>query len=311
LKNKIINRCKINIKWFVNNDFNFKLLFIQKNLIKMLTKKSVRRNITQTAALIERNIFFEMRFKLVLFTSFLNPFIRILMPLIIFGAIFSISADYSFGYWVGGNYLLFLLIAFCVQFLRRIVDNFRKLFFREKFWKTLQALMVAPINRYVLLFGILISEMILISIPFLVFLILALIIFPISILNLLLIFVMFFCLSIFFGSIGLIVAVLVVTKEGIYRIFKLGLTFLFWLSCISYPLQIFPEIVQNLILLNPLYYFIDLIRIIWLMGIDFNLAISFLSPLHIIVVALFTILLPILSVSLFNVFYNKYGITGY
>ena len=277
----------------------------------MLTRKSVRRNITQTAAIIERNIYFEMRFKLNLFTSFLNPFVRILMPLIIFGAIFSISADFSFGYWIGENYLLFLLIAFCAQFLRRIVENFSQLFFREKFWKTLQALMVAPINRYVLLFGILISEMILLSIPFVVFLIIALIIFPISILNLLIVLLLFFCLAIFFGSLGLIIAVLVVTKEGIYRIFKIGLTFLYWLSCVSYPLHIFPEIIQNVILLNPLYYFIDLIRLIWLMGIDYNLAISFLSPLHIIVVSIFTILLPILSVVLFNIFYKKYGITGY
>ena len=277
----------------------------------MLTKKSVRRNLKQTTALIERNIFFEMRFKLVLFTSFLNPFIQILMPLIIFGAIFSISEDYSFGYWGGENYLLFLLIAFCVQFLRRIVENFRQLFFREKFWKTLQALMVAPINRYVLLFGILISEMILISIPFIIFLIITLIIFPISILNLLIVLLLFFCLAIFFGSLGLLVGVLVITKEGIYRIFKLGLTFLYWLSCVSYPLQIFPQIIQNVILLNPLYYFIDLIRIVWMMGIDYNLAISFLSPLHIIIVATFTILLPILSVVLFNIFYKKFGITGY
>jgi len=141
-----------------------------------------------------------MRFKIVLLTSFLDPFIRILMPVIVFGAIFSISGDYSFGYWSGQNYLLFLLIAFCIQFLRRIVENFRQLFLREKFWKTLQALMVAPINRYVLLFGILISEMILLSIPFTVFLIVGLIIFPISILNLLIVLVLFFCLALFFGS---------------------------------------------------------------------------------------------------------------
>jgi hypothetical protein len=48
-----------------------------------------------------------------------------------------------------------------------------------------------------------------------------------------------------------------------------------------------------------------------MMGIDYNIAISFLSPLHIIVVVTFTILLPILSVVLFNVFYKKFGITGY
>ena len=277
----------------------------------MLTRKSLRRNLIQTTAIIERNIFFELRFKLALLTSFLNPFIQTLMPLIIFGAFFSINESYDFGYWSSENYLLFLLIAFCIQFLKGIMENFRQMFFREKFWKTLQALMVAPINRYVLLFGILISEMILLSIPFVIFFIVALVIFPISILNVFLVLVLFFCLAIFFGSLGLIVAVLIVTKEGVYRVIKIGLTYLIWASCISYPLQIFPELIQNIILLNPLYYFIDLVRIVWMMGIDYNVAISYLSPVHIVIVTTFTILLPILSVSLFNIFYNKFGITGY
>ena len=277
----------------------------------MLTRKSLRRNLIQTTAIIERNLYFELRFKLGLLTSFLNPFIQTLMPLIIFGAFFSINESYDFGYWSSENYLLFLLIAFCIQFLKGIMENFRQMFFREKFWKTLQALMVAPINRYVLLFGILISEMILLSIPFVIFFIVALVIFPISILNVFLVLVLFFCLAIFFGSLGLIVAVLIVTKEGVYRVIKIGLTYLIWASCISYPLQIFPELFQNIILLNPLYYFIDLVRIVWMMGIDYNVAISYLSPVHIVIVTTFTILLPILSVSLFNIFYNKYGITGY
>jgi ABC-2 type transport system permease protein len=233
------------------------------------------------------------------------------MPLIIFGAIFTINQNYEFGYWTSQNYMLFILIAFCIQFIRQIIDNFRQLFFREKFWKTLQALMVAPINRYVLLFGILISEMILISIPFIAFFAIAYFFYPIPFINLLLVIIMVFCTAVLFGSIGLIVGVLVVTKEGTYRVVALGLSFLFWLSCISYPLQIFPEIVQGIILLNPLYYFIDLIRIFWLMGIDFNFTLQFFSPLHIIIVVIFTIFLPIFAVKLFNTFYDKYGITGY
>lgn len=281
------------------------------DLYKAFKWNSIKRNLNKTKALIERNIFFETRFKLVLFTRFLSPFVQILMPLIIFGAIFSINEDYEFGYWTNQTYLLFILIAFCVQFLRQIIDNFRQLFFREKFWKTFQALMVAPINRYVLLFGILTSEMILISIPFIGFFIIAFIFYQIPLINLLLVIVMFLCTAIFFGSLGLIVGVLVVTKEGIYRIFSLGLTFLFWLSCVSYPLQIFPEFIQGIVILNPLYYFIDLTRIFWLMGLDFNIAIQYLTPLHIIVVLVFTIILPIISVKIFNTFYDKYGISGY
>ncbi len=277
----------------------------------MVSKKSLRTNIKQINALVERNIYLEVRFKTLIFTRYFTPFIQILMPLIIFNVIFTIRDDYQFGYWTGLNFVLFLFIAFCVQFLRKIVSNFSDLFNREKYWKTLQALMVAPVNRYVLLFGFLISEIILLSIPFIVFFIIAYILFPISIFYLFLVILSFLSITLLFGCLGLILGMLIITKEGIYSLFNLGLTFLFWLSCMSYPLQVFPEIIQPIILLNPIYYFIDLIRIFWLMGLDFNLAITFLTPIHIIVVVGFTIILPIFSVYLFNTFYDKFGISGY
>ena len=277
----------------------------------MVSKKSFRTNIKQINALVERNLYLEARFKLSIFTRYFSPFIQILMPLIIFNVIFTIREDYEFGYWTGLNFVLFLLIAFCVQFLRRIVLNFSHLFNQEKYWKTLQALMVAPVNRYVLLFGFLIAEILLISIPFIFFFIIAYILFPINIFYLFLVILSFLAISILFGCLGLILGILIITKEGIYSVFSLGLTLLFWLSCISYPLQVFPEIVQPIILLNPLYYFIDIIRIFWLMGIDYNLAITFLTPIHIIIVVGGTIILPIFSVYFFNTFYDKFGISGY
>jgi len=277
----------------------------------MVSKKSLGINIKQIKALVERNLYLEMRFKLFIFTRYFTPFIQILMPLIIFNVIFTIREDYLFGYWTGLNFILFLFIAFCVQFLRKIVLNFSHLFNQEKYWKTLQALMVAPINRYVLLFGFLIAEMILISIPFIIFFIIAYILFPINIFYLSLVILSFLSISILFGCLGLILGILIITKEGIYSVINLGLTLLFWLSCLSYPLQIFPEIVQPIILLNPIYYFIDIIRIFWLMGIDYNLAITFLTPIHIIVVVGGTIILPIFSVYFFNTFYDKFGISGY
>jgi len=277
----------------------------------MVSKKSLRINIKQVNALVERNLYLEVRFKLSIFSRYFAPFIQILMPLIIFNVIFTIREDYQFGYWTGLNFILFLFIAFCVQFLRKIVLNFSHLFNREKYWKTLQALMVAPVNRYVLLFGFLIAEIILISIPFIFFFIIAYILFPINIFYLFLVILSFLALATLFGSLGLILGILIITKEGIYSVFNLGLTLLFWLSCMSYPLQVFPEIIQTIILLNPIYYFIDLIRIFWLMGLDYNLAITFLTPVHIIIVVGSTIVLPIFSVYLFNTFYDKFGISGY
>jgi len=277
----------------------------------MVSKKSLRTNIKQIKALAERNLYLEIRFKLSLFTRYISPFIQILMPLIIFNVIFTIREDYQFGYWTSLNFILFLFIAFCTQFLRTIIHRFSTLFNREKYWKTLHALMVAPVNKYILLFGFLIAEMILISVPFIVFFIIAYLLFPISVVYLFLVILTFLALTVFFGCFGLIMGILIITKEGLYSIGSLLVTLLFWLSCISYPLQIFPEFVQFIILLNPLYYFIDLIRIVWLMGIDFELAIAFLTPIHIIVVMGITLVLPIFSVYFFNTFYDKFGISGY
>jgi len=277
----------------------------------MVSIKSIRKYIKQINALVERNIYLELRYKLSIVTSNFAPFIRILMPLIVFNVIFIIREDYQFGYWTGQTYVLFLFIAFCIQFLRKIVDNFIQLFNRERYWKTLQALMVAPINKYVLLFGFLISELLLLSIPFIIFFIIAYILFPINIFNLFLVILGFISLAIIFGCIGLITGILIITKEGVYNLFHLGLLIVFWMSCISYPLQIFPEFIQSLILLNPIYYCIDIIRILWLMGFNYDLAISFLTPLHIVIVLAGTIAMPIFSVYLFNTFYDKFGISGY
>ena len=65
---------------------------------------------------------------------------------------------------------------------------------------------------------------------------------------------------------------------------------------------------------KQLIFLMSLITLIlWcILGIlDFNLAITFLTPIHIIVVAGCTIILPIFSVYFFNTFYDKFGISGY
>ena len=91
----------------------------------------------------------------------------------------------------------------------------------------------------------------------------------------------------------------------------LSISILFWASCVSYPLQIFPEFFRNIFVLNPFYYFFDLIRIIWLTGVDPSLAFNYFNPFHIIIVGVFSITLPIIAVYLFNTIYKKFGISGY
>ncbi|MFX0153826.1 MAG: ABC transporter permease [Candidatus Hodarchaeota archaeon] len=277
----------------------------------MLSKKSIKRNIRQIFAITEREIFIELRFKLAFFTHFFNPLLTVLIVGIIFGAFFSFNESYQLGYWTTDNYLLFILMAFEFQLIRQIISHFRTSLTREKYWQTFQAMIVAPLNRFNLLLGMMISAILMLCIPFALFFIFALVLYPVSLVNILLIFIIFFSMSLTFGGIGLLIGSIVISKEGYTTLSIMITNILFWLSCSTYPLAIFPEFFQFFIKLNPLYYYFDLLRLVWFIGIDYNLAITFLSPTHISVVIIFTIITPVISVYFFNKLYKKHGITGY
>ncbi|MFX1383810.1 MAG: hypothetical protein ACFFBP_15350 [Promethearchaeota archaeon] len=134
-------------------------------MVKFSTIKRYKR---QILALIEKDLYLELRFKARVITHFLNPFIQLLVLIFVFGLIFSIRDGYSIGYWNSRNYTLFLLIAFSIQFSRSITEKYNQLFRREKYWKTLSAIMVAPVNRFNLLIGTIGSELVMISIPLII-----------------------------------------------------------------------------------------------------------------------------------------------
>jgi ABC-type polysaccharide/polyol phosphate export permease len=274
-------------------------------------KKFVHKNLRQIFAITEKNIFLQLRYKSTLVSRFLNPLLQLIVMIFIFGTIFSIRADYNIGYWNAQNYVLFLLLAFSLQFIRSIIKRFEVLFTQEKFWKTLSAVMVAPLNRYILLLGTLISELIFLSIPLLFVFFLTFIFFPISFFNVILVFIVFFLIVITLGSIGLLLGIFSISYETMIPYTEVILRLIFIFSCINYSIGIFPEIIQNIILFNPFYYLFDMLRLTWYLGVNFEAAIALITPIHIIVLLSFSILLPIISVSIFKRIYKKFGITGY
>ncbi|MFX0186836.1 MAG: ABC transporter permease [Candidatus Hodarchaeota archaeon] len=277
----------------------------------MFSKESIKRYFRQILAFIEKNLYLQLRIRTEFFNRFLNPIFNFFVFLIIFGTIFNIKKGYSLGYWNSSNYILFLLIAYFIQFSKPLIPRYQNLFTQEKYWKTLSAIMVAPVNRFILLFGVLISELIVIMIPVSILLIIAYILYPISLINLFLILLILFAIYLIFGSIGLIIGVFAISNEEYITYMNLFLKATFLFSCTNYPKEIFPEIVQYIILLNPIYYIFDLLRLIWYLGISYDAAIKLITPLHIIMILLMTILAPVISLYLFNRIYKKYGITGY
>ncbi len=98
--------------------------------------------------------------------------------------------------------------------------------------KTLHALMIASFNKVHLLFGIFLSHLIIITIPFVVFILLTYIIAPISIFTIVFIIIIYLLIDLIFSGIGLSFGVFAISKENYWHIFSIGLTLLFYASCV-------------------------------------------------------------------------------
>ena len=270
-------------------------------------KRGLRNNLSQIYAIALKDLKLNIRFKTILIFGLITPLVSILMPLIIFREFFNFNAE--FGPWNEGNFLVFTFMAYNIMLLQKLISEFPAQLGREKYWNTLPALMIAPFSRINLLFGIFLGNIILNSIPFIIFFVLCYIFYPISLLTLFGVILIFFIIALIFSGIGLILGGFMISREGVYYFFKFGLTFVFWLSCISYPFEIFPELIQNVIHLNPLFYVLEIVRLVW---IEDNLIISFINhSFHFVILINCAYLLPLIGILFFNRIFKKYGIVGF
>lgn len=275
----------------------------------MISSKTIKKNLFQIYALTEKNIKLNLRFKYQVIISYITPILSILMPLIILEQFFQFSERFDFSVWNENNYLVFQFMAYQVLLLKRVIQEFPTQLRIEKFWKTLPIIIIAPFNRFNLLLGIFFTQLILISIPFIIFSILCYIYYPVSFLTVIFIIIIFFLIALIFSGIGLLIGIFAISNENVWKALSFIVSLIFWVSCVTYPFDIFPEFIQQIINLNPLYYIFDLLRLAWIYN-DVLLTITLLSQNFIILIA-FSIIMPCLGVVIFNLIYKKYGIVGY
>lgn len=273
----------------------------------MVNFKRLRDNASQILALTEKNVKLQLRFKFGLITSYITTIISILMPLIIMGNLFENRAQ--IGPWTASNFALYQFIAYNIILLKDIINIFPNQFRNEMYWKTLTALIIGPFNRFNLLLGIFLSRIITISIPFTLFFILGIIIQPISILNAFIVLGIFFLIALIFSGVGMTLGIFAISNENIWKVLNFLLFFVFWFSCVTYPFEIFPNFIQVIINLNPLYYLFDILRISWIQNNIIGTIISY--PFHFLILIISAGILPCTGVILFNRIYKRYGITGY
>jgi len=278
-----------------------------KNIKKVFSVEFFKYNFSRIFTIAEKNVKVQMRFKFNLIYSIISPFLQIFLSLIILWKFFDMGA--RFGRWDETNYYVFLFIAYNIVLLLRITQDFPLEFRQEKFWKTLPALMIAPFNKVHLLFGIFLSHLIIIAIPFAIFFILTFIISPISLFTVIFIIILYLLIDLIFSGIGLFLAVFAMSEENYWRIFSICFQIIFYISCITYPFEVFPSFFQSFILLNPFYYIFDILRITW---IDNNVSFTIMNnPMHFVILIGMTIIIPIISIYVFKMVYHKFGIIGY
>ena len=281
-------RMSVNIKKY------FKLYFYKHHFSRVFT-------------IAEKNLKLQLRFKLNLVFSIVKPFLTIFLSLVIFSKFLEVGT--RFGRWDDANYYIFLFLAYNIELLRRIIEDFPGSFMNEKYWKTLPALMIAPINKLHLLLGIFFSHLIIIAIPFILIFILAYVVYQISIFTIIMIICLFLLIDIIFSGIGLFLGVFAISREGVWRLLSIGINIIFWFSCVTYPFEMFPNFIQNVILINPFYYIFDILRMTWL---DDNILLTISTyPFHFVILIGTAIIIPLIAIYVFKVVYNKFGIVGY
>ena len=223
------------------------------------------------------------------------------------GQIFSLTE--GFGPWNSENFIIFMLTLYQITLLNRLTGAFGANFGREKVWRTLPSLIIAPFNRFNLLFGIFFTHLVVISIPFSIFILICFIYYPISILTLFSVLILYLFLALFFSGIGLIFGVFEISKEGVVRILNFGYSIFIWFSCLGMPFEFFPGYFQNIVVYNPFYYYFVIIRYVW---IENNIGFSLITHgFNFFLLISSGIVLPIFGIFFFDYIYKKYGIAGY
>ena len=153
------------------------------------------------------------------------------------------------------NYLVYLMFGMIFHsFFNKAFVDCSEVFLREKFWQTIQGLLVSPAKGYEILLGYGLVEVI-DSVPIIVAaLAISVVVVQLSIVKLLAVVALLGLLYLLLLGIGFIRAGFILSDENAASFFMPFSWVLFFLSCFYYPIQSIPTFFHPLILANPVYH---------------------------------------------------------
>ncbi len=248
------------------------------------------------------------RFKTRILAKFFDPFVPLILFLLIYSAVFNVGNVDSLGFITKNNFGLYVLGGF-LSFAFMVTPWGRTTMLFDKYYQTLEGLMLAPMSRFYLLASKGVRsciEAIIGITPLLIVFILTHPDLEIS-WTLILGIIMTILGFIIILSIDFIITGLEITNEGLAEIFRLyGKNALLFFGCVYYPIEAFPSELWIFIYINPVFHIVDIIRM-GLMGTTTFLPL----PISVGYVLFLSVLLPFLAVKTFNYIFSRYSIQGY
>ncbi len=276
----------------------------------------MRKFVNESLALAEKELKLALRFKFSFFTSgFVQPLLKIVPFALVYYGFFAFGGGQDIGVVTGANFFIFLVLGLIADmFFEMGFSAFTTRFLNEKYWDTIEGILMAPLNKISLISGVGLAELIAFAPALALFFSIVFIIHAVSI-NIIVFVLCVLLLALFISlSLGLIASCAVLFNENFVPFFsylRMGLVFI---SCFYYPIDVllfetmgYTVDLRILALLNPFYQANFLIKEAWL-NPGFVLADGIFPFAYLILFALIT---PLFAIFMFNKLWRILGIQGY
>lgn len=270
-------------------------------------KLYLKRKFVKIKAYAKKDFAGMLRYKLGFLNQFFAPFLTMASIFVTYSAIFFGIKEDDLGFVQKSNYVLYLVTGFLVYTIFRLAWG-RTSLLEEKFMQTLEGILLAPGSRLYILLGKCLRAFADIFFATLVFVVALIFLHPsINWLNLWLGILVLFCLFVIFISLDFILTAIELSQEGIAGIIQAYVPKAFLLiGCVYFPIDVIPKSLRFLAYLNPLYHATNIFRSAF-MTADLRFGL-FWPTVFIVILA---IILPFISVKLFEYIFQKWGIKGY
>ncbi len=259
----------------------------------------------QILAVALKEIRLELRFKVSYFlNSLIGPVLTTFPFFLVYYGFLHFSPAQSFAGIGLDNYINFLVLGMTVYAFYNVgLHVFKKKFFEEKYWKTLEGLFASPVKHISIVLGFSLSETVRLVPALVLFMLIASYFilpsagaFILALIALYLVFLL--CLGV-----GLFNGALAISNENYLPVLEYFFMAWTFASCFFYPVGIFPDWFKPLVLVNPVYQGLFFIREAWISNMLYWNSFIYLLG--------FAMAMPIIGMLFFRRTWKKKGIQGY